>query len=76
MSDLIPITVRINGRPMPAVYIAPPVSGQTRSGYGKRIPSNIMVHYQGRWRRVYVSIYSNSGTAYIGRSLRDGEVVS
>lgn len=37
----------------------------TASGYGRRIPSTRMVRYLGRWRRVYVCCYSNSGTAYI-----------
>lgn len=39
----------------------------TSSGYGRRIPSEWMVQLPGspRWRRVYVCIYSNSGTAYV-----------
>lgn len=37
----------------------------TASGYGSRIPTLMMVLYQGRWRRVYVCIWSNSGTCYI-----------
>ena len=37
----------------------------TASGYGSRIPSRTMVRFNGRWRRVYVRIYSNNGTAYI-----------
>jgi hypothetical protein len=39
----------------------------TASGYGGRIPSEIMVKIPGspRWRRVYVACYSNSGTAYV-----------
>lgn len=39
----------------------------TASGYGLRIPSPLMVKFNGKWRRVYVCIYSNSGTAYIGQ---------
>lgn len=38
----------------------------TASGYGKRIPTSTMVKYQGKWRRVYCCVYSNSGTCYIG----------
>ena len=38
----------------------------TATGYGKRIPSPWMVYWRGRWRRVYVCQFSNSGTAYIG----------
>jgi len=39
----------------------------TRSGYGRRIPTSRMVRLPGedRWRRVYVCIFSNSGTAYV-----------
>ena len=39
----------------------------TASGYGARIPTRHMVRFNGRWRRVYCRIYSNSGTCYIGR---------
>lgn len=38
----------------------------TASGYGKRIPTTTMVKFEGKWRRVYMCQYSNSGTAYIG----------
>jgi hypothetical protein len=39
----------------------------TASGYGRRIPSEIMVQIPGspRWRRVYVCCYSNAGTSYV-----------
>ena len=47
----------------------------TASGYGKRIPTCHMVQWQGKWRRVYCCIYSNSGTYYIGK-LSDGLIVS
>lgn len=47
----------------------------TRSGYGSRIPTAHMVRFNGRWRRVYCCIWSNSGTCYIGRNLRDGHIV-
>lgn len=46
-----------------------PRSGGTKSGYGARLPTNIKVKWEGRWRRVYVCCYSNSGTYYIGRNL-------
>lgn len=42
-----------------------PTYGQTVSGYGPKIPTSAMVRYDGRWHRVYVMVYSNSGTAYI-----------
>lgn len=40
---------------------------QTASGYGKRLATTRMVKFNGRWRRVYVCCFSNSGTAYIGK---------
>ncbi len=41
----------------------------TRSGYGNRIPTPHMVKLPGKraWRRVYVCIFSNAGTAYVGK---------
>lgn len=48
----------------------------TASGYGARIPTEHLVRYGGRWRRVYCHVYSNAGTLYIGRRLRDGFVVN
>lgn len=38
----------------------------TASGYGKRIPTRQMVKVNGKWRRVYCCVFSNSGTCYIG----------
>jgi len=37
----------------------------SRTGYGGKIPTAHWVRYGPRWRRVYVMIYSNAGTAYI-----------
>lgn len=37
----------------------------TATGYGNKIPSIYMLKYQGRWYRIYIRIYSNSGTSYI-----------
>ena len=37
----------------------------TRSGYGSRIPTTKMVKFNGKWRRIYVCIWSNSGTTFI-----------
>lgn len=42
-----------------------PLSGQTASGYGGKIPTRYMIRYAGRWHRVYVMQYGNSGSAYI-----------
>lgn len=37
----------------------------TASGYGRKIPASTMVRIQKHWRRVYVTIYGNAGTAWI-----------
>lgn len=42
-----------------------PTSGQTVSGYGGKIPTRHMIRYAGIWRRVYVMIYGNAGSAYV-----------
>lgn len=42
-----------------------PLSGHTASGYGGRIPTQYMLKYLGRWRRVYSMVYGNSGSPYI-----------
>lgn len=39
--------------------------GQTASGYGRKLPTQYMVNYIQRWRRVYVMQFSNSGSTYI-----------
>ena len=40
---------------------------RSQSGYGNRLPTRHMVRLPGsrRWRRVYVCIWSNQGTAYV-----------
>lgn len=35
------------------------------TGYGSKIPTKYMLKLDGRWHRVYVMQYSNSGTAYV-----------
>lgn len=45
----------------------------TATGYGKRIPTQYMVRFNGKWRRVYCKIYSNNGTLYIGKLNAIGE---
>ena len=39
----------------------------TRTGYGRKLPTNNMVRLPGdkKWRRVYCCIYSNIGTCYV-----------
>ena len=34
-------------------------------GYGAKIPTSYKVLYRGRWRRVYVMCYGNSGSEYV-----------
>ena len=53
-----------------------PQHGRTVAGYGCRIPSHYMVKWAGRWRRVYVCNYGNSGTAYIGRNFGTTETIA
>ena len=52
-----------------------PLSGQTVTGYGRKMPTSVMVKLPDspRWRRVYVCCYSNAGTAYVEQ--RDGRWV-
>ena len=38
---------------------------RSTTGYGSKIPTQHEVRYLGRWRRVYVMQYCNSGSAYI-----------
>ena len=37
----------------------------TSTGYGNKIPTSWKVKHNGRWKRVYCYIYSNSGTCFI-----------
>lgn len=37
----------------------------TATGYGAKIPSRFMVKWNDRWRRVYVTQYSNVGSFWI-----------
>lgn len=43
----------------------------TASGYGAKIPTQYMVKWNGKWRRVYCKISNNIGTCYIG-NIKDG----
>ena len=45
----------------------------TATGYGTRIPTEYMVKFNDKWRRVYCRIFSNSGTMYIGHLRDTGE---
>ena len=44
---------------------AMPTYGRNADGYGSKIPTSMMVLVEGRWRRVYVTQYSNAGSAWI-----------
>jgi len=39
----------------------------TATGYGSKIPTQYMVRFNDKWRRVYCAVYSNIGTLYIGK---------
>lgn len=45
-----------------------PWKGRTQSGYGRALPTDYMVLWNGRWQRVKCICFSNSGTLYIGRA--------
>jgi len=51
-----------------------PRSGQTLTGYGTAIPTDYMIKFNDKWRRVYCCIFSNSGTLYI--KAPKGEVIT
>jgi hypothetical protein len=38
---------------------------RSATGYGSKIPTRYMLEYGGRWRRVYMMQYGNSGSAYV-----------
>ena len=64
--------VEIKEKPLPLHLFS---TGFTASGYGSRIPTSYMVKVNNKWRRVYCRIYSNSGTLFIGKSIKDGCIV-
>ena len=45
--------------------VDPPRYGRNVDGYGRKIPTGRWLKVRNRWRRVYVCIFSNSGTAYV-----------
>ncbi len=47
-----------------------PPRWRSRSGYGSKLPTSYELRIAGRWHRVYMVCWSNSGTAYV---LRKGE---
>ena len=59
-------TIRVEAKEAPLWWHNKGLS-YTASGYGARIPSTVMVKWAGRWRRVYIACFGNSGTAYIGK---------
>lgn len=38
---------------------------RSATGYGRKIPTQYMLRITGRWHRVYMMCYSNSGTIYV-----------
>ena len=55
------------------VMIDKPVNARLpASGYGKKLPTNWVINYEGRMRRVYADVFGNAGHSYImvkGRKL-------
>jgi hypothetical protein len=53
-----------------------PRKGQTRGGYGNRLPTHYQVRWNKRWYRVLCFCWSNNGTTYIrAKDVPDGIVV-
>ena len=46
----------------------------TRTGYGSRIPTRQKVFFNGKWRRIYCRVFSNTGTRYL-RTTDKSEVI-
>ncbi len=42
-----------------------PSYGRNVDGYGMKIPTGRWLKVRNRWRRVYVTQYSNAGTAWV-----------
>lgn len=65
-------TIDIQDIPHKRVVLDWQASGrqETRSGYGKRLTTTLMVQLpeSPRWRRVYMCRYGNVGTAYVEES--------
>lgn len=38
---------------------------KTLTGYGKDMPTDTQVFFEGRWRRVYATCYSNAAACHI-----------
>ena len=38
---------------------------QTATGYGRKLTTSKMIHFNGRLRRIYCCHYSNAGSCYI-----------
>lgn len=38
---------------------------QTRTGYGRKLTTEKMIHFNGRLRRVYACVQGNAGSCYI-----------
>lgn len=48
-----------------AVRITEAPLSTSATGYGPKIPTRYMIRYGAHWKRVYVMIYGNAGSAYI-----------
>jgi len=45
-----------------------PPKNRSVSGYGSKLPTQYMVKWQSKWRRVYAICWSNVATFYIGQN--------
>ena len=45
--------------------VTTPTYGRNVDGYGRKIPTGQWLKVKNRWRRIYVTQYSNAGTAWV-----------
>lgn len=69
------------GEPMQTVScelaITPqPKTPRTASGYSQKAPTEYVLKLEGKWRRIYSFCISNTATLFIGKSLREGQIVN
>lgn len=53
--------------------------GQSADGYGRRISTDYMAFFGGKWHRIYCCCFSNAGSLYVEQGkqwlhVRDGDI--
>jgi len=62
LRDIMPTPIEVRSEPL---WWQKRGLSYTVSGYGGKIPTDMTVMINGRKHRIYVMIYSNSGSAYV-----------